>query len=127
MSQNRTVGQLLEEHVTLEVESFDRIYLNGYVPQLQFEDGLKALFLAHRKKPVVSPSLFREMTKGFAEGVEKVAEDHEIPMIWFKKGERKDDVAAVMRRKRPVKGWCGLHRCGPREDLGLQGIKTDLR
>jgi hypothetical protein len=30
-----TVNDLLDEHVTLDLESFDRLYLNGYVPNLQ--------------------------------------------------------------------------------------------
>ena len=30
-----TVAELLDKHVTLTVESFDRIYVNGYVPKLQ--------------------------------------------------------------------------------------------
>jgi hypothetical protein len=31
----RTIAEVLAEHVTLEVESIDRIYLNVYVPALQ--------------------------------------------------------------------------------------------
>ena len=30
-----TVADILKEHVTLDIESFDRLYLNGYVPILQ--------------------------------------------------------------------------------------------
>ncbi len=32
----RSVAEILKEHVTLEVESIDRMYLNVYVPGLQF-------------------------------------------------------------------------------------------
>ncbi len=31
----RSVGEILAEHVTLEVECVDRLYLNLYVPILQ--------------------------------------------------------------------------------------------
>jgi hypothetical protein len=32
-----TVNDLLEGHVGLGIESLDRVYLNGYVPNLQVE------------------------------------------------------------------------------------------
>ena len=35
MSLPRTVGEILRDHTTLEVESIDRMYLNVYVPRLQ--------------------------------------------------------------------------------------------
>ena len=35
MSLPRTVAEVLREHVTLEVEGIDRMYLNVYVPALQ--------------------------------------------------------------------------------------------
>ena len=37
MSISRTVTEVLREHVTLEVECIDRMYLNVYVPMLQCE------------------------------------------------------------------------------------------
>ena len=40
MSLPRTVAEVLREHVTLEVECIDRMYLNGYVPGLQYESGV---------------------------------------------------------------------------------------
>lgn len=36
----RTVGEILSEHTTLEVESIDRMHLTVYVPGLQSEDGV---------------------------------------------------------------------------------------
>ena len=32
MSLSRSVAEILREHVTLEVEGIDRMYLNAYVP-----------------------------------------------------------------------------------------------
>jgi len=31
----KTVGEILENNVALEVEQIDRLYLNGYIPTLQ--------------------------------------------------------------------------------------------
>ena len=35
MTAAMTVNELLDGHVALDVECLDRIYLNGYVPNLQ--------------------------------------------------------------------------------------------
>jgi hypothetical protein len=48
MSLPRSVAAVLREHVTLELESIDRMYLNGYVPGLQYESGVAAFFKKHR-------------------------------------------------------------------------------
>ena len=42
MSLPRSVAEILREHVTLEVEGIDRMYLNAYVPGLQYESGVAA-------------------------------------------------------------------------------------
>ena len=44
MSIPRTVAEVLREHVTLEVEGIDRMYLNVYVPMLQCESGVANFF-----------------------------------------------------------------------------------
>jgi hypothetical protein len=36
----RSASQVLAEHVTLELECIDRLYLNLYVPMLQAEAGV---------------------------------------------------------------------------------------
>ena len=51
MSLPRTVAEVLREHVTLEVECIDRMYLNAYVPGLQYESGVAAFFRRHRGQP----------------------------------------------------------------------------
>jgi hypothetical protein len=39
MTVPQSVATILREHVTLEVEGIDRLYLNVYVPKLQRELG----------------------------------------------------------------------------------------
>lgn len=97
-----TIKQILDEHVTLAVESLDRLYLNGYVPTLQTGAGLKRFLVHHLKFPVASPALLGQLTKGYVRQVEDYIQKHQIPVVPFKKGERKDKVARQMRRKHPV-------------------------
>ena len=48
MTLARSVTEVLSDHVTLEVESIDRMYLNLYVPKLQYEGGVVGFFRGHR-------------------------------------------------------------------------------
>ena len=48
MSVPQTAATILREHVTLEVESIDRMYLNVYVPHLQHTTGIVSFFRRHR-------------------------------------------------------------------------------
>ena len=45
-----TEADVLDGHVSLDIECLDRIYLNGYVPNLQV-GGQVVGFLAHRGVP----------------------------------------------------------------------------
>ena len=57
MSIAQTVTEVLREHVTLEVESIDRMYLNLYVPKLQYEGGIASFFRYHRGATFASSAL----------------------------------------------------------------------
>jgi hypothetical protein len=48
MTLPRSVGDVLAEHVTLEVECIDRMYLNVYLPRLQFVEGVVSFLRGHR-------------------------------------------------------------------------------
>ena len=51
-----TVNDVLGGHVALDLECFDRICFNGYVPNLQV-GGQVVNFLISRGFPIPSPSL----------------------------------------------------------------------
>ena len=81
-----TVNDVLVGHVALDVECFDRIYLNGYVPNLQV-GGQVVNFLTHRRFPIPSPSLLEKNGTVFRRAVESYAEGNGIPWVRFVKGE----------------------------------------
>ena len=94
-----TILELLREHVSLDIECVDRVYLNGYIPALQSSGGL-VYFLEHQRgQPIASPVLLGEITQSFASQVEAFAKREGVPIVHFQKGQRKDDVAAGYRRK----------------------------
>ena len=97
MSIPRSVADVIRNHVTLEVEGIDRMYLNVYQPKLQTEKQAACFFRYHRKQPVASSSLMGVMTNAFLQQVDAFVEAQQIPVVAFKKGQRKDDVAAEHR------------------------------
>jgi len=94
-----TIPELLREHVSLDLECVDRVYLNGYIPTLQSSGGLVYFLEHHRGQPIASPVLLGEITQNFVAQVEAFAKRESIPIVHFEKGQRKDDVAAHYRRK----------------------------
>ena len=51
------VAEVLDKHITMEVESIDRMYLNVYMPQLQHASGADRFFRYHRKQSWASSAL----------------------------------------------------------------------
>jgi hypothetical protein len=54
MTLPRTVAEVLSEHVVFEVECIDRMYLNDYVPQPQYADGLVGYVQRQLGLPIAS-------------------------------------------------------------------------
>lgn len=94
-----SIPELLEEHVSLTIESIDRVYLNGYIPTMQTSGGLVYFLEKHRGEMIGSPELLGRITRGFASAVKTYAETEGIALVKFKKGMRKDDVAKKYHRQ----------------------------
>jgi hypothetical protein len=90
----QSVADILDRHVTLSVAGIDRMYLNVYVPKLQTEMGVVGFFKQHRGQPLPSAALMSPMSHNFVAGLEDYVVEHEIPLVPFRRGERKDDVMA---------------------------------
>jgi hypothetical protein len=99
MSVPRSVAEVLAEHVTLEVEGIDRMYLNVCIAGLQYEQGVARFFRFHRGRPFASSALMDPISKTFVAALEEYARREKIPVIEFRKGQRKDDSATEQRKK----------------------------
>lgn len=95
----RSVADVLRNHVTLEVEGIDRMYLNVYQPKLQSEKQAACFFRYHRGQPVASSVSMGVMSNAFLQQVDAFVEEHDLPVVQFKKGQRKDDIAADYRAR----------------------------
>jgi hypothetical protein len=97
----QSVADILAHHVKLSVEAIDRMYLNVYVPWLQTELGVVRFFRDHRGQPLPSAALMNPMSRGFVAALEEFTAQHEIPLVQFRKGQRKDRVMAEHLAKFP--------------------------
>ena len=96
------VHELIRDHVTLSIRCLDRLYLHAYLPKLQTSGGLCYFLRDHLGYPVPSPALFTPMHDRLIAGIKTYATSHQVPLIAFERGQRKDDVVAEHRARRPV-------------------------
>jgi len=78
MTLPRTVADVLSDHVTLEVECIDRMYLNVWQPRqprLAYGGGVAGFFTGHRGKVYASAALMDPMSKAFVADVGETAGD----------------------------------------------------
>ena len=127
MAATVTVNDVLDGHVGLDVECLDRIYLNGYVPNLQVGGQVVSFMTEHLGYPIPSPAIMEKIGTAFRRAVASFADADHIPVVRFAKDDRKIDVMRRiwLRRRRPAgpgwprSGWPRSSRtCSPRATHG---------
>lgn len=88
----RSVSEVLSDHVTLELESIDRMYLNAYVPQLQTVGGTVGFIHTRMGMRFASTAAVAPMTEAFVREVERFCRQRRVDLVSFEKGQRKDEV-----------------------------------
>jgi len=86
-------GLLLHDHVTLRCRSIDRIFLQAYVPRLQAVGEVCTFLRWQRKFPIPSSAAFGKIGEEYVKAVHRFAEAKGIPVVYFKKGQNKEEVA----------------------------------
>ena len=82
-----TIPELLDGHVTLEVECLDRLYLNGYIGKLATGPGLVFFMRDQLGKPIPSPVVLGQISERFREAVKVLAEQEGVPVYQFRHKE----------------------------------------
>ena len=82
------INEVLDGHVTLEVECVDRMLLNMYVPCLQVGGQVVNFLTRHLGNPVPSPALFAKIGNRFVRDVKAFAAAKDIPIIRLAKPDR---------------------------------------
>jgi hypothetical protein len=120
-----SIPELLNGHVTLEVECLDRLYLNGYVGPLATSGGLVTFMREQLGKPIPSPVVLGQITEKFRESVKVLAEREKIPIYQFNHKERKDDVANRFREQRGIRDGIVFIGVAQEKAQAFQGRKID--
>jgi len=87
-----TISSLLRDHVTLQVRSVDRLFLQAYVPKLMTQYQL-VRFMLDRGFTIPSPALLARQGRAYVAAIERFARDHGVPVVRFAKGACKEDFA----------------------------------
>lgn len=77
-----TVNDLLDGHVGLDVECLDRIYLNGFVPNLQVGGQAVSFLTRHLGFLIPSPALFDRIGSRFRRAVASYAAANGMGSRW---------------------------------------------
>ena len=123
MAATVTVNDVLDGHVGLDLECLDRIYLNGYVPNLQVGGQVVSFMTAHLGYPIPSPAILEKIGTAFRRAVDRFAADNEIPVVRFGKDDRKIDGMRPIWRAggdRPVRGGRDRGRPGVQRRCSLR-------
>ena len=86
-----TINDVLDGHVALDLQCLDRLYLHGYLAQLQV-GGQVIQFLQHRGYPVPSPACLQQIGDAFRRRVASFAEANHIPVVTLKAADRNIEV-----------------------------------
>ena len=98
-----SIPELMDGHITLEVECLDRLYLNGYIGRLATAGGLVMFMRDQLGKPIPSPVVLGQITERIRGEVKAVADQAQIPIYPFTHKEMKDHIANRLRRERGIR------------------------
>jgi hypothetical protein len=112
-----TVNDILDGHVGLDLECFDRIYLNGWVPNLQVSGQVVNFLTHHLGFPIPSPAILERIGLRFRKAVAEFAAANDIPVVRFAKGERKLEVMRPHLDRLAREGRCGVAAIGVAQEF----------
>jgi hypothetical protein len=87
------VKEVLQDKVEMGIECVDRVYLNGYVKDLQMPGGVINFIRDQKGWPIPSPQKMKEISQAFRKAVKQYATEQNIPLIRFEKQAKKEEVA----------------------------------
>jgi hypothetical protein len=89
MSVARSVAEVLRDHVLLEVEAIDRMYLNVYVPHLQSVGAVVGYLRVHRGQRFASTTAVMPMTEAFVRNIDQFVYDEGVDLVLSRRGSAK--------------------------------------
>lgn len=120
------MADIIESHVTLEVASVDRLYLNLYVPWLQQPGGVYQFMKTVRGLPFPSPAILGQIGSDYVRRVERFARDQGISLEPFPKDVRKEDFIRPLFAKAMAEGRTGVVFIGTAQEKArsFRGVRA---
>ena len=112
-----TVNDILDGHVASDLECFDRIYLSGWVHNLQVCGQVVNFLTHHLGFPIPSPAILEKIGLRFRKAVTEFAAADDIEVIRFAKGERKLEVMRPHLDRLARAGRCGVAAIGVAQEF----------
>ena len=111
-----TVARLLDEHVSFRCTSVDRIGVRGYIPGLQYEGGLIKFLLNRAGGTIPSPVLLTRNHERLVNELEALEESTGVPVVRFKAGQSKEEIARPYQDEASAAGRPGLVLVGKAQE-----------
>src|SRR6266550_5596438 len=111
------VCELLDGHVSLDVECLDRIYLNGYVPNLQVGGQVSRFLREHLGYAIPSPAIMERIGTAFRRSVSAFAAEQHVPVVRFGKDDRKIEVMRRYLAAQAASGRSGVAAIGVAQEF----------
>jgi len=84
---------LLRDRVTLKIDCIDRIFMQAWVPKLQTVGQVCSFLCRQRKFKIPSSAAFGKIGDEFVKAINRFATANKIPVVYFKKGAKKEKIA----------------------------------
>jgi hypothetical protein len=88
MASVANINDVIEGHVSLEVECVDRLLLNAYVPNLQVGGQVARFITSHLGKPIASAAVLGGIGNRFRRDVRRYIDANRIPVLRLKTPDR---------------------------------------
>jgi hypothetical protein len=111
-----TVNDVLDGHAALDLECLDRLYLHGYLGQLQVS-GQVIQFLTHRGFKIYSAACLQQIGDGFRRRVASFAEANDIPVVTLKAADRNIEVMRPYLDKAAASGRSQVAAIGVAQEI----------
>ena len=98
---------LLRDHVRLTCRSIDRIFLQAYVPKLQTVGWVCQYLRWQRGFTIPSSAAFGKIGAAYVEQVHRWAKRSGVPVIYFAKGDVKEEIARPLIAAAAAEGGGG--------------------
>ena len=120
-----SIAEILHGRVALDLESVDRVYLNGYVKDLHMPGGLVRFIREQRGWAIPSPVMMYTMTEEFHAAVAQFAQAQGLPIVIFAPGENKEERAQAEVARCPTKRGVVLIGKAQEQNSAFKGRRDD--